>query len=552
MFLPNTKNTMNLQRRFETREATPQRPTENLIYMFLEKHIAQAVSEVSRRICEFRYTGPFVDENNAHRTVTNAKVTRPKNVILCRQDGTEERAVQDRVEKEYALGGGGYFLLDRYVHCLRPSHPRLFETTGLTSDLDYAMYLCLYDETSGKAIAFSESETSPSFERAVKAFAIQVLNEYFARDDVRHALDHIFQVLSAFVKFKQHSLEHDFGIVTNLDGGRGILYALDWQSGDEDVDASRININVEFELDDEVHIHHLCDLFLYRSMYTRPVDTVMYEPYPGIFISAKYNSFLIQLGSMYNRYIDAWLVQSGGGGRQEAVPFVRCSNDRRRFLWLLMTMPVLPESMFNVSEERKTVNTGNFIWDTVHFYRAPITSRVIRFVLEAVTSEKIPVASIFEMTDADVMNLVKRKSGLPPDAPVIIKYKTPEDTLAQTIISEQVIRVCRLAVGIQSVMQGFYWDGAFKTATNAQKCEMVRTKLEELFDRIDSLHPHTPCNIHETPEYAQEVVRAYNETIAFVDQNAYSGDAHRRGEAAAFGRFFAKRVATRLRSRVFS
>lgn len=515
----------------------------------------------------------FKDKNaSAVRAVVDAKITAPKDVILCRSDGTEERTVEDRIFSESLMGGGAFFLLDRYVQGFRPGHPRVFESSGLTSDLDCDFEIKLYQASEPNVASNvagyqdfddelrerSATDFNEPLLRAVKSFAVQKLKESFARPGVREAIEHIFHFLSSFVEFEQHPQTSPDGEITNLDNGKGILYALDW-------DDERININVQFNIGDVVHTHHLTDIFFKFSSEKLSLPIVLFEPYENVFLPFDYNNMYSQLFSMVDRYINAWRLDiPGGNGVHQAIPFVRCSNDRNRFQWLLQTIPVLPQSMFKAHNSRDP----NFLRDIKHYYMHSLMrdNKVLNALHGPFIRSNLLPLEVAWKSDARLILELGQERVLRAFPGI---RKRPNRTLYVHVsetkkyeVSRQVIRVFRLALKIRLIFLdtlGKIPDENFNDPTIwAPTSHELRSKLQEMYDALDASHPETPCNIHETPEYAQEVFRAYREMYDFVSKNAYQHVVEEDGKRIvvqlqtkntmlAAGRLFAKRIAKRIR-----
>ncbi len=536
-----------------TRDSAPSRQTENVIYLVFEDVIVHIVTEVEKRLKDFRYSGNLETDKNIDGdiNVSDIRVTNERNVLVACQDGTCKTEKRNCTSMASVFGGGAMFLLDRYVHqfITDGSIPNLIETSGLTSDLDIEFNMSpvtpggeqMYLMSTYEDVSFvSKTDENLAYKQAVTQFVVQAIREITSDPTYIRYVHTKLDFLSSFVELTPHGHESPDGTILNIDGGKGYFYILVWKAGEDagnDINKYRININIDYAFGGETGQQHLSDLFLsfHKPSKTDLPQTLQYICIGDKLIPNDFHEMSNQLNAMADRYLNAWKETNGGGALSET-PFRRCSNDRRRFLWFIRTLshPQFPSCLL----------TG---YDSARGYRAGILTKILSDMLVYPARVFRGHKELFDMPDDAVIRKLVRKDGL-------IHLQKYDEEVKYTP-SPMVVRVFRLVERIRAVADeelGNTYMGRWGPNEIRAGLRRYADRLESVFREYEEQFPGSPCMISETPEAARAIVDTYQSIMNHVSPQRWVMHGSETVRGLSFGkwlgRVFAKRAARIIRN----
>lgn len=525
-----------------TRDSHMHRPKENIIYLVFEDLMAFTVHEIARRLNEFRYTGIIIhesfsneDEKNpsyVHTNVVNAKITQNKSVHVMKSDNTVGLENMDNVTFQYVLGGGGFFLLDKYIagfNGFDDEFKRLYTTSGLTSDLDVQFKFDLYFEDENNEINCIEGQDIKNTDllEKVTEFTERIIIETFATREVVTLVNSKIEFLKGIgIEFPHHNptTVNEIETISSLNGEECVLYLTKEVAQTQ----GRLNIQIVFKgAFGVMHEHHMSDIFLiYFSKY-RSSSSIMMELPGNIRIPFSAEPYIRQIIDARDRYLDAWLIPNIDEiFLLHLHPFVRCSNDRRRFVWFLRAL-----------QKTKITQIDSTVIQNLFYYNGSISliygNRAFRhfklYFLKTVSSED---------DDVSLQKIIRgnKNSNVFKDD---LHAVSPKPQMKITI------EVVKLFKWIESI--SFVFDNNHQT----KNITKVISDLLKLFQEFDDKHPGTPCNIYETPEMAEIISVKYKRLFEMIHPHHWNKTSFGRPmiHSIILGKKFAKAVAKEMRQK---
>lgn len=318
-----------------SREKDHNRPLENFVFLVFDDLILAAMDYLKESLTQFSYTGQF-----GSFYVENLKITKPKKIRSIKKNGTIEITERESVNEIDFFGGGAFHLLNKYFKQINPNNEDLYETSGLTSDIDVSFnyYIESYDKVTPQIeqeyeeeflndILDNNNNVKQMFENLLYNYSLGVLEKFMQSQN--ECIQNKLNFCSSYIEFLPYS------------DGKIIKFEL----------TNRINLHCNMRrknTNDEFNEQHLTDIFFKKFSYKNP-NTTRYDIFElnnnlRFSIVSIYELLTTQYKATFNRLLEPYhrnLRAEEGKNKMDhhlIITESKCRNDIHRILWLLKTL----------------------------------------------------------------------------------------------------------------------------------------------------------------------------------------------------------------------